>query len=117
MQLGDDPGGYSMVGASTLPRGSNKDTDETMYEVVGSRPPSKSAPPTYEMVQAASASVKKETAEEHADSALYDSVLERNESAGFYDLVQAGNSQENKETKPPSVSGSLNQGDVSTITL
>lgn len=63
------PGEYSLVGAASLPRTVGKGGDAEMYALVGSRPPSKSAPPTYEMVH----SVKQSTP---------------GEEGGFYDLVQ-----------------------------
>lgn len=45
---------YSQVGAVTMPMSErSKNGGETEYELVGSRPSSKSAPPTYEMVKAA----------------------------------------------------------------
>lgn len=63
-----DPGEYSFVGAASLPRPARNDGDAGMYELVGSRPASKSAPPTYEMVH----SPKKDPPEN--DAGLYDLV-------------------------------------------
>ena len=58
-----------MVGAASLPRvGRRNDSDAGTYDLVGSRPPSKSAPPTYEMVR----SPKKSSPEN--DGGLYDLV-------------------------------------------
>lgn len=77
---------YSLVGAgaSTLPRAATGGGD-VMYELVGTRPSrSKSAPPTYDMVQAAkksspSKTIIEETAQESAES---------EDGRGFYDMVQ-----------------------------
>ena len=72
-------GEYGLVGPATLPRAQRDKDDAVMYELVGSRPPSKSAPPTYEMVQ----SSKKNTVES---------------AEGLYDLVQ--NVQRQESPKP-----------------
>lgn len=74
------PGEYSLVGAATMPRAARSDGDPGMYELVGSRPPSKSAPPTYEMVH----SPKK-------------SMPENGE--GFYDLFQGTEAQQQTSPK------------------
>lgn len=81
------PGGdmYSLVGASTLPKAKREESDVVMYDLVGSRPPSKSAPPTYEMVQAARKSSPSKTVTENAQEPT--ESREEND-RGFYDLVQ-----------------------------
>lgn len=63
-----NPDEYSLVGAVTLPRAAKNNDNTEMYELVGSRPPSKSAPPTYEMVQSA----KKRSKEIY--DAIYDMI-------------------------------------------
>ena len=83
------PGEYSLVGAASLPRTEKKDGEAGMYELVGSRPPSKSAPPTYEMVH----SPKKSPPED---------------GEGFYDLVQGTERQQ--RMSPTNVS--LTQGEA-----
>lgn len=80
-------GEYGLVGPATLPRAQRNKDDAVMYELVGSRPPSKSAPPTYEMVQ----SSKKNTVES---------------AEGLYDLVQ---NVQRQESPKPLGEGSMGQ--------
>ena len=80
-------GEYGLVGPATLPRAQRDKDDAVMYELVGSRPPSKSAPPTYEMVQ----SSKKNTVEN---------------AEGLYDLVQ---DVQRQESPKPLEEGSTGQ--------
>lgn len=125
-----DPGEmYSLVGApgvvtSTLPRTTKDGSDAAMYELVGARPPSKSAPPTYEMAQSAKKTssppkTTPENAQETAESAdLYESSPKVEEDTrDIYSLVQepGGNPQtsqqmrtgEDEKEKPPDVVSDL----------
>ena len=85
---------YSLVGAATLPRAARGESDVCMYELVGSRPPSKSAPPTYEMVQATKKNSLSETIQESAQESLesadsyVNSPPEEAEDTELYSLVQ-----------------------------
>ena len=89
---------YSVVGAAnTFPRRSTSAGNEEggRYELPGSRPPSKSDPPTYDMVQAAK--------HPSAGTAPCDSVAGGNENLAFYDLVRAEQpAQEQKSDSSPS---------------
>lgn len=119
-----DPGEmYSLVGApgvvtSTLPRTTNDGGDVAMYELVGARPQSKSAPPTYEMAQSAKkTSSPSETAPENAQEKEENTDLYENspkveeDTRDIYSLVQepGGNPQtsqqmrtgEDEKEKPP----------------
>ena len=101
VQPSQDPGEmYSLVGApgvvtTTLPRATKDASDAAMYELVGARPSSKSAPPTYEMVQSAKkasspSKTTPESAQETAESAdLYDnSPKVEEDTRDIYSLVQ-----------------------------
>lgn len=96
------------VGASTLPRTTKDGSDAPMYELVGSRPPSKSAPPTYEMAQSAKKSSPSKTiqenAQEPAESAdLYvNSPQAEEDTRDIYSLVQepVANPQTSPQTSP-----------------
>ena len=116
---------YSLVGApgvvtSTLPRTTKDGSDAAMYELVGSRPPSKSAPPTYEMAQSAKktsspSTTTPESAQESTESAdLYvNSPQAEEDTRDIYSLVQqpGGNPQtspqmptgEDGKEKPPDI--------------
>lgn len=86
---------YSLVGASTMPRAKGDESNAGMYELVGSRPPSKSAPPTYEMVQSAKKNSPSETIQENAQGTMKSADLyvnspqgEEEEGTELYALVQ-----------------------------
>ncbi|KAL9957095.1 hypothetical protein ACROYT_G038688 [Oculina patagonica] len=85
---------YSMVGAATMPRAKGDETNVAMYELVGSRPPSKSAPPTYEMVQSAKKNSPSGTIQESAQETVESPDLYVNsppaeeENTELYALVQ-----------------------------
>lgn len=86
---------YSLVGASTLPKAKKDVNDGATYELVGSRPPSKSAPPTYEMVQAAKGSEPSKAINEIPRQKPTESTELRGSPAGeedgseLYDVVRA----------------------------
>ena len=106
---------YSLVGAagvvtSTLPRTPKDGNDAAMYELVGSRPPSKSAPPTYEMAQSAkktnsTSKTTPESAQESAESAdLYvNSPQAEEDTTDIYSLVQKPGG--NQQTSPQMQTG------------
>ena len=121
-----DPGEmYSLVGSpavvtSTLPRTAKDGSDAAMYELVGARPQSKSAPPTYEMAQSAKktsspSNATPGSAQETAESAeLYENSPKIEEDPrDIYSLVQepGGNPQtssqmgtgEDEKEKPPDI--------------
>lgn len=86
---------YSLVGPATLPRAAGAGSDGEMYALVGQRPPSKSAPPTYEMVQAVRKSSPSETIQESAQEIKESTDLyvntpteEEEEGQALYDVVQ-----------------------------
>lgn len=79
-------GEYGLVGPATLPRAQRNKDDAVMYELVGSRPPSKSAPPTYETVQPS----KKNT----VDNA-----------EGLYDLIQNVHPKESPKLREEGTTG------------
>lgn len=85
---------YSLVGASTLPKAKKDSGDGATYELVGSRPPSKSAPPTYEMVQAAGRSSPSKTVTESAHQKQTENTELRGSTPGeqdgseLYDVVR-----------------------------
>ena len=126
VQPSQDPGEmYSLVGApgvvtSTLPRTSKDGSDAEMYELVGGRPSSKSAPPTYEMAQSANktSSPSKTTPESTQQTAegadLYEnSPKVEEDTRDIYSLVQepGGNPKtspqmrtgEDGKEKPPDI--------------
>ena len=85
---------YSLVGAATLPRATRDESDVQMYELVGSRPPSKSAPPTYEMAQSARKNTPSETIQESVQGTMESADLyinsppEEEDGTELYALVQ-----------------------------
>lgn len=126
VQTSQDPGEmYSLVGApgvvtSTLPRTAKDLNDAAMYELVGARPSSKSAPPTYEMAQSANkTSSPSKTTPESAQQTVEGADLYENspkveeDTTDIYSLVQdpGGNPQkspqmrtgEDEKDKPPDI--------------
>ena len=116
VQPSQDPGEmYSLVGApgvvtSTLPRTTKDASDAAMYELVGARPSSKSAPPTYEMVQSTKktsspSKTTPERAQETAESAdlCENSPKVEEDTRDIYSLVQEPGF--NPETSPQMPTG------------
>jgi len=104
---------YSLVGApgvvtSTLPRATKDGSDAAMYELVGARPQSKSAPPTYDMAQSAKrtsspSETTPESAQEKAENTdqYENSPKVEEDTRDIYSLVQepGGNPQTSQQVR------------------